>query len=234
MELVLREALTSRASRILFATPTVDKSVSVDYHTAMLGTMRELVRHRIEADSQIIAGNQFIDLVRNELVEYFLKGDFTDLFFIDADEGWDPAAIPRFLSYPQAIVCGLPPKKCDPPTYHANALTGRIENGLFQALEAGTGFMRIQRAVFERMDAAFPALRALREQDFGWPHTPYFQSGNTAYGRLGEDIFFCRQVVAMGEFLWIDPDVTFTHRGSKAWKGNFYEHAIETGLLKTA
>ena len=103
-----------------------------------------------------------------------------------------------------------------------------------EALEAGTGFMRIKREVFERMDAAFPELMELHQAEFGWPEIPYFQAGNTKYGRLGEDIFFCRQWVAMGEKLWIDADVTFTHRGSKAWKGNFYEHAIATGLLKKA
>jgi hypothetical protein len=52
------------------------------------------------------------------------------------------------------------------------------------------------------------------------------------YGWSGEDMFFCRQLVAMGEYAWIDSDVTFTHRGSKAWKGNFYEHCVSTGLLK--
>jgi hypothetical protein len=47
----------------------------------------------------------------------------------------------------------------------------------------------------------------------------------------GEDIYFCRRWCETGEFLWIDSDVTFTHRGSKVWKGNFYEHAKSSGLL---
>jgi hypothetical protein len=217
---------------VLFATPTVDKTLSVDYHTSMLGTVAMCHRHKIACDSRIIAGNQFIDDARNALVDHFLKGDFTDLFFIDADEGWDPKVIPRFLDYPQGVVCGLPPKKCDPPTFHSNALTGHIENGLFQALEAGTGFMRIQRSVFERMDKAFPELKEATKGEFPWTHTPYFQGGNTRYGVIREDIFFCRQMVAMGEHLWIDSDVDFTHRGSKAWKGNFYDHCVSTGLLK--
>jgi hypothetical protein len=92
--------------------------------------------------------------------------------------------------------------------------------------------MRIKREVFARMDAAFPELEALTKQAFAWPHTPYFQRGNTTYGLVGEDIFFCRQMIAMGEHVWIDSDMDFTHRGSKAWKGNFYDHAVSTGLLK--
>lgn len=223
-----------RAPFVLFATPTFDKTVSVDFITSMLGTVAELQRHGVAWDARFIAGNQFIDLARNQLVAHFLKCEYTDLFFIDADEGWDPKVVTRFLNYPQGVVCGLPPKKCDPPAFHSNALTGFIDGGLFQALEAGTGFMRIKRDVFARMDQAFPELERLRTQEFGWPDTPYFQSGNTQYGRLGEDIFFCRQMVAMGEHVWIDSDVTFTHRGSKVWRGNFYDHCIATGLLKGA
>jgi hypothetical protein len=200
----------------------------------MLETQAECVRHRIAYAHRVRVGMQFIDLARNELADYFLKSPalFTDLFFIDADQGWDAKAIVRMLSYPQGVVAALPPKKCDPPTFHSNALTGVIDDGLFQALEAGTGCMRIKRSIFERMDKAFPELQEKVGGPFDWPHTPYFQTGMGTYGWCGEDMFFCRQLVAMGEHLWIDSDVTFTHRGSKAWKGNFYEHALSTGLLK--
>jgi hypothetical protein len=235
MELVATNG--GQAPVVLFATPTFEKSVSVDYHASMLDTQTECVKHRIAFGSRLIAGNQFIDVARNTLVDHFLNSEdhFTDLVFIDADQGWDAKAIPRILSHPQGVVAALPPKKCEEPSYHSNAITGKIENGLFQALEAGTGLMRIKREVFERMDAAFPELKQMIDKENGWPHTPYFQRGNTKYGGwLGEDIFFCRQLIAMGEFVWIDSDVTFTHRGSKVWKGNFYEHAVSSGLLKLA
>lgn len=219
---------------VLLATPTFDKSVSVDFHTSMLGTYSELWKAGIPCDSHLVAGNQWVADARNESVHYFLTAPvgFTDLIFIDADQGWDPAAVIRSLTYDEGVVCSLPPKKCDPPTFHSNALTGVIEGRLFQALEAGTGCMRIKREVFERMDKSFPELQDLMKGQFAWPHTPYFQSGNTQYGKVGEDIFFCRQLLAMGEYVWIDSDVTFTHRGSKAWKGNFYDHCVSTGLLK--
>jgi hypothetical protein len=221
---------------VLFACPTFEKAVSVDYHTSMQSTWAELFKHRIACGERIITGKQFIDLARNELVDYFLKSPegFTDLIFIDSDQGWDPTVITRILSYRQGVVAALPPKKCDPPTFHSNAITGHIEDGLFQALEAGTGFMRIKREVFERMDKAFPELQQGVGTPFGWPHTPYFQTGMGKYGWNGEDMFFCHQLTAMGEYVWIDSDVTFTHRGSKAWKGNFYEHCVTTGLLKSA
>ena len=218
---------------VLFATPSFEKSVSVDFHTSMISTMTECYKRGIPCESRILAGNQFVALARNELVEYFLKSPlaFTDLIFIDADQGWDAKALMRLLTYPQGVVAALPPKKCDPPTFHSGAMTGKIEDTLFQALEAGTGCMRIKRQVFEKMDAHYPELKAMTTQEFPWPHTPYFQNGQTPYGFVGEDIFFCRQWVAMGEYIWIDSDVDFTHRGSRSWKGNLYDHLVETGLL---
>lgn len=204
----------------------------MDYHTSMVSTLSVCVKHGIAFGTELIAGNQFIDLARNALVQTFLKGDYTDLIFIDADQGWDANVVPRIINDDHAVVVALPPKKTEKPSYHSNAMTGVIENGLFQSLEGGCGFMRIKREVFGRMDEAFPELKSMMEQPFGWPDIPYFQSGNTKYGRLGEDIFFCRQLCVMGEFVWIDSDVDFTHRGSRLWRGNFYEHCVKTGLLK--
>ena len=218
--------------RVMIGTPTFEKSVSVDYHSSMLASVVELGKHGIGWCSQIEAGLQFIDVARNRIVAAFLASDCTDLLFIDADQGWDAKVLPRILAYEEDVVCALPPKKCDPPSFHSNALTGIISpSGLFQSLEVGTGFMRIKRQAFEKLDAHYPELKG---SDSANQETPYFQSGIKDGGFLGEDIFFCRKWTAMGEYLWVDADVTFTHRGSKAWKGNFYDHCVQSGLLHKA
>ena len=220
---------------VLFATPTFDKTVSVDFHTSMLGTYARLWKAGIPCDSHIVAGNQWVDTARNEAVHYFLNAEvgFTDLVFIDSDQGWDPAVIERIVRDKHLVVGALPPKKCDPVTYHMNGLTGVIEGHLFQSIECGTGLMRIKREIFARLDERHPDLAIATQTQFPSPHMPYFQTGNTKYGRIGEDVFFCRLLREIGEFIWIDSDVDFTHIGHKRWKGNFYEHCVATGLLKT-
>ena len=223
---------------VLFATPTFDKHVSVDFLIGMTDTTRLLTARGIGIQMHVVAGNQFTDIARNKCVHQFLHAtQCTDLFFIDSDEGWDAQTIPRVLAYEEEIVCGLPPKKCDPPDFHSNAMTGIIRNTLFQSKEAGTGFMRIKRSVFHKLDDAYPLLR---EYDPENPQIPYFQAGFRAgngdfginkRGFLGEDMFFSRLWAGIGEFFWIDSDITFTHRGSKAWEGNFYDHCVATGIL---
>lgn len=209
----------------------------MDFMVSLMGSVRALTLQGVAVQLRCIAGNQFIDLARNSCVHYFLhETTATDLLFIDSDQGWDPSVIPRVLSYRQEIVGGLPPKKCDPPSFHSNALTGVIEDGLFQSLECGTGFLRIRRSVFAKIDKHYPELKNC---DPTLKEIPYFQTGfRNNYivphkGFLGEDMFFCRLWMGMGEYIWIDSDIDFTHRGSKAWTGNFYEHCVSTGLLKT-
>lgn len=209
----------------------------MDFIVSLMGTVRELSLRGTAISLHVLAGNQFTDLARNKCVHYFLnETKATDLLFIDSDQGWDPQVIPRILEYEEEIVGGLPPKKCDPPAFHSNALTGVIQHGLFQSLECGTGFLRIKRGVFAKIDAAYPDLKPLDDN----PEIPYFQAGYR-YGNIipyrgfmGEDMFFCRLWMGMGEFIWIDSDISFTHRGSYAWKGNFYEHAVSNGLLRTS
>jgi hypothetical protein len=220
--------------KVFFATPTYDYNFCAEYTASMMMTCIYLGFHKIEACAQFVGGMCFIDLARNKLTQAFLKSDATDLFFIDADVGWDYKAVKRFLEHDEEIVAGLVPKRKVPTFYHDNALTGTIKGQLIESVEAPTAFMRLKRSVFEKMDLAHPEYKNYFTLDCGpayW-QTGYVEGENGLRNFLGEDIFFCRQWVAMGEKIWIDPQVEFTHRGSFDWKGNFIEHAIEKGTIK--
>ena len=219
--------------KVFFATPTYAYHMCAEYVASMMMTCIHLTHLKVEVTAQVVGGLCFIDLARNKLCTAFLASDATDLFFIDDDVGWDYKAVKRFLDYPQDVVAGLVPKKVEGEAFHDNALTGEIENGLIASLEAPTAFMRIKRRAFEKIDIARPEFKEYLGLDTG---TAYFQTGfamnpDNKMDFRGEDIFFCRQWVAMGEKIWIDPQVDFTHRGSKTWKGNFIEHAMAKGTI---
>jgi hypothetical protein len=225
--------------RVLIGTPTYDYNMAVDYTRSLMAASIWCTWHDIDIRAKFVGGLCFIDLARNEIVKQFMATDCTDLFFIDADVGFDYKAIPRFLEHPEFIVAGLVPKKwathdSDKPPFHDNALTGKMENGLLESLEAPTAFMRIKREVFEILDAAYPWYKDVNTMDRG---IPYFQNGfvkdpeTEKVSFMGEDIYFCRQWCRLGEKVWIDPDVNFSHRGSNSWTGNHMEHCFEVGKL---
>lgn len=219
--------------KVMFATPTYDYQVCGEYLASMMMTSIHLTHCKVEVTAQIVGGLCFIDLARNKLTKAFLDSDATDLFMIDADVGWDYKAVKRFLDYKQEVVAGFVPKKVEGEQFHDNALTGEIEDGLLCSLEAPTAFIRFKRSGLEKYVKAYPAYSDYFSLDTG---PAVFQTGfsmNPAgvMDFKGEDIFFCRQWIAMGEKIWIDPQVDFTHRGSRAWKGNFIEHAMAKGTI---
>lgn len=201
---------------VFIATPTYDEWNCIEYTSCLAETAVRLTQAGIGMYHAFKPGNPFLDLARNELVDKFLASDADDLLFIDGDVGWDPKVVTRILSYPHEIVGGLVPKRdaASDSTFHQNAITGVMSpEGLFQSLELPTAFMRIKRSVFDKLSK------------------PYFKIGASAKD-FGEDIYFNRRWCELGEFCWIDSDITFTHRGGKAWKGNFFDHCIKTGALK--
>lgn len=209
-------SIGSVAKNVFIATPTYDEWVCMEYCSSLFETGIRLSDAGYGCYHAVAPGNPFLDIARNELVDQFLGTDADDLIFIDADVGWDAKIITRLLSYPQEVVGGLVPKrdaKSD-GVYHQNALTGKMSSErLFQSMEIPTAFVRIKRCAFAKLSK------------------PYFKIGASPKD-FGEDIYFCRRWIETGNFCWIDSDISFSHRGGRVWKGNFFEHCIETGVLK--
>ncbi len=215
--------------KVMVGTPSYDGNFCDQYVMSLAATVGELSAAGIPMTMSLLCGNPFVDSARNGIVQEFLKSDATDLLFIDSDVGWDPKAVLRVLGYSQEVVAGLVPKrnKDKDDEFHSNAITGVIEDGLFQSFEVPTAFMRIKRSAFERLVSFHPDFKM--QQDAG-KAVKFFHTG-TAEADWGEDIYFCRRYVKAGGWLWVDSDITFTHTGRKAWRGNFYDHAVKSGLL---
>lgn len=94
-----------------------------------------------------------IDLARNEMASEALHDGFESLLFIDADIGFDPTDAFRLLVRPEAIVCGVYPKKgrrelsCRFPAGVEEVILGPHSPGLYPLEYAATGFLRIRSHV---------------------------------------------------------------------------------------
>jgi len=215
--------------KLMIGTPSYAGEFCAPYVMSIAATVGDLAARGIATSLCIASGNPFVDLARNEIVVKFLKSDADQLLFVDDDVGFDYNAVPRMLSCTQEIVAGLVPKRnaTKEDEFHQNAITGVMEGGLMQAFEAPTAFMLIKRGILERMLERFPDISEAGRD-------PLFFHSGTRRDSWGEDIYFCRKVVEMGEHLWIDADINFTHTGKKVWRGNFYDHAVKSGMLQTA
>ena len=76
----------------------------------------------------------------------------------------------------------------------------------------------------EMYDALVQAVEA-GELDKAKEVAAQIQEGKTKLGQFWvEDLIFCKKWIALGEKIWLDPNVTVEHIGRKSWSGNFMQH----------
>jgi hypothetical protein len=102
-----------------------------------------------------------------------------------------------------------------------------------EVMEAGTGFMMIQRSAFEKFDKAYPELRYkpdhVRTDAFDGSRdiTAYFDCRIEPESRryLSEDYFFNHWCRKIGIKTWMCPWMTLTHTGSYTFGGSLVDIA---------
>jgi len=224
--------------RVLLAVPTLDRNLAVEFVTSLAQTNSLCQSYGIMLDLAFIGGDQFIHKARNNLATNFLTNEFKQdqLFFIDADQGWEASAFVRAVLDNHDIVAGCVPKKNDDLTFNnVEMVTNEkgdctVENGMMQVKCIGTGFMRIKRAALERFVEAYPD-KYLPGDGSAMPfHYDIFQAGvqyteGEEFGKFwGEDLNFCNKWTAIGGTIWIDPNIEFTHAGRKVWSANYLKY----------
>src|ERR1700721_1686822 len=219
---------------VIFATPSLSHSVSLDFKRAWARTIWLLKDNGIPHGYIDRGGDCFVAKARNKLVQQFLDGDGTDFFSLDDDIGWEPEKVVEFCLRPEPILEGIYPKKSDsldwPVGLESDVETGELitDQGLFRAGFASAGFMRIKREVLESLAANAARFKDIEMDGEVADYPLIFNAGLNADGWwCGEDVAFCRYARAMGFETWVDPNIEFKHRGGKTWSGKLSDH-LET------
>jgi glycosyltransferase involved in cell wall biosynthesis len=118
--------------------------------------------------------------------------------------------------------------------YNINYLTAGtlvIDNNLAKVKHAATGFLMIQRDVFNKMFQAFPSTKYTDDVSFLEPNENEFayalfdccvEDGHY----LSEDWVFCSRWAKMGGDIWIDVSINLTHTGIETFHGNYVSTII--------
>lgn len=226
--------------RVVFGTPTLDKSVCSEYLVSLIATINLLNQHGIQSDLAMIGGDCFIAKARNNIVTDFMEKDADTLFFVDADQGWDAADVLRIVLDPHELVAGVPPKKTDDGGQFAHVFLDHdadlqcyLEGGLMRAKACGTGFMRLKKSAVEKYIDAYPEIYQPGDGSTLKYHYNLFEAKIIDGQFWGEDLHFCNRWTALGEHCWIDPQCKFQHVGRKAWQGSYYEFLCKTAKVTT-
>ena len=219
---------------LIIATPFYEGHAFTNYIQSLLLTTRELANRNINWDWMRIEGDAYVDRAKNAIVAMFLENkDATDLFLIDSDMGWDVAGFFRVLDAKEDIVGTTYPMKGGGNSnfnaaIHVNNPKDRIpevnENGLISAEWVPGGFTRFKRSALVKMTMWYREEWYLNEDSGHKGKTvALFECPRHNNQRFGEDVEFCRKWRLMGGKLWLEPNVSFTHRGAAEWVGNYHE-----------
>lgn len=237
-------------SSILIGTPCYNGWVTTEFTVSMLGLQRELGRVGVGFSLEMPQSVSLIPVVRNFIASKVLGNkEYSHLLFIDADLGFDPALVPRYLAANKDIVAGIYPIKylnlpairqlpTDKPiaeTFHyAVRLCDGAQptpDGFAPAEYAATGFMLIRRQVLEQMAAQHPELKFRHNFNHVDSRQPtssdhFYALFDTSLDQekglyLPEDYTFCKRWRTMGGEIWVDVLSKFSHIGSYSYDGDF-------------
>ncbi|HWE19165.1 MAG TPA: glycosyltransferase family A protein [Hyphomicrobiaceae bacterium] len=249
---------------VLLATPATNHP-ECNHSKSMAATVETLSRAGVQFDFLMVQGSCHVDDVRNGIIRDFLKFErprsdspncrhtYTDLFFIDADMGWDAKGVLDLLMAPGDVVAGVYRHKNDTETYPFVAGQfeglGKNENNLFEMEKAATGFMRIRRPVLEKLteverggglrksgfprawwpnpddEKANPNHSVARIVERGWPREVGIpKEVHAGNDYQSGDYMLCLKARAAGFRVFVDPDMQFSHAGAQVWQGHFGNH----------
>lgn len=221
--------------KVLFGIATMSGRVTVQTIASLDSARKLLDREGIESDVTYLSGKSPVSSAKGDILGMFLKlQDFTDLFYIDDDEGFPAEAVLKLLKYDVKIVGGAYPIKDDNHWHYAGMLKHDkgvpIErgDGLLEAENIAGGFLRIKRIVIEKMVVAYPERRYVEYGRESYDlFSPYIEEINGVPKLWGDDYAFCNRWKAIGGQLWIDPNIDFEHIGFKNYKGNYFKYLMK-------
>jgi hypothetical protein len=226
----------SSRPNIIIGTPCYGGLVTHVYLHSLLKVMAYATAQNIGVGLWTAAHDSLVTRARNSILSGFLDApEATHLLFIDADTGFDPEHLGRFLAFGEDVVAGMYPVKnldwsraaqrCaeDHLTIEQLREAGlhfvgvpcaaderEERDGFVTAKYAGTGFMLIRRAAVERLAAAYPETKYRSTQTYPAPVRPSENLYN---------LFDC--MIDPESRTYLSEDFTFCHRwrriGGKVW-----------------
>jgi hypothetical protein len=226
--------------KLMIGLPAYDHKVGVKMAVSLMKLAQKVLEHGISIQVSSICGCSVVTRARNMIADEFMKSDCNSLLFIDADMTFDPDAVIRLLAWNQTkpIVAGAYEARKEGKVY-IMSLEGDENNiemdqmGLVKAHRVATGFMMIQRQVFE----------SLRDLHPEWEHKDtnsdnmlyaYFDFKLTREGYIGEDFLFCDRAREAGFTVWIDPTIALGHMGIHEFKSHFGNDVLYPSMERAA
>lgn len=211
--------------RVVLATPTLTKP-----HPACVASVEAAIPALDAAgiSHQVVyeIGNPYISNARAVMLRKALDAKADVVVFIDHDIEFKPSDLVKLIQTQGDVVAGTYRFKTDEEEYMGAVLSAPDgtpslrDDGCVDAVRVPAGFLKVTKEAVDRIARAHPELT------YGPAYAPsldLFNHGAFEGIYWGEDYAFSRRWRAMGEGLWVVPDLDLIHHGEKAYPGNFHQ-----------
>ena len=219
--------------KLMIGLPAYDHKVGVKMAISLMRLGQQVLEHGISIQVSSICGCSVVSRARNVIAHNFLQSDCDHLMFIDADMTFEPESVLRLLAWNQTkgIVAGAYESRKPGKVYilsldGGNGVDGAQNSvamdgmGLVKAYRVATGFMMIQRQVFEKLRDAHPEWEHQDSMEDRLLYS-FFDFKCTPKGYIGEDFLFCDRAREIGTEIWVDPTIKLGHMGIHEYQSDF-------------
>ena len=205
----------------MIGTPVYDGRVELDFMQSLFQTLELCMLNEIQMVLKTVVGCSLIHKARNELFRIAYESEVDDLIFIDSDQAWTQKDFGNLISPTVDVIGGPVVSKNDLVHYNVKTFDPHFQlfHGLIDARGVGTGFLRISKRAIKMMWDAAPKYYA-----DGIENASVFETAVVDGQFMGEDIQFCNKWRAIGEKVYVHPDISVSHIGKKRWDGSFKEY----------
>lgn len=171
---------------------------------------------------------------------YRLEPNFSHLFMVDDDMGWDSEDVIRMILQDRELIAAAGPKKQYPITFafalHDDygrplPMAHEVETRIGEVSEIGGAFVLLKRSCVERMIQAYPELEYDGERgvtEYALYDPIIINKGKEwPRRRLSEDYAFCYRWRKLGGKVYVLLDVRLSHVGKHTFTASLFEHLVQ-------
>lgn len=207
--------------RVLIGTPALDGKVDVWFADALTTSAKLCLANNINLLPVMLAYESILPMARNELIKIAYDEQVESLVFIDNDQAWNPVALLQVINSSYDVL-GLPvvSKTDEPGKFNVNIgnpdSLQKDEEGNIKVESIGTGFLKLSRKALEALwnSNSFIEFRG-KELKLICEYSSNYNSF------VGEGITLCNKLKELDFDIWVNPNSTCAHIGTKTWMGDF-------------
>lgn len=241
--------MSKKSKSVFIATPMYGGMCHGSYAKSVFNTMKFLLDNGYEVQYRDMYNNSLVTEARDLFTQMFLNSGCDYLFFIDADQSFEPENVLAMIKEDKDIIGGVVPKKRinwnsiseavshGVPAEMLNKFSGEFNLALlegaqqpedftksFEVSHIGTGMMIIKRSVFEKLKDSARSYIYSGSNILGInPGDKIYEFWNTSISDkgtwMGEDVNFCYMWRKQGGKVYAAPYTKTTHVGSYEFSG---------------